>query len=1079
MGRLTDRHGRRRFSSRATAIAIAAAVAGVTPPIASVPLLAQPAPANQADPAANLLRAAFGLYDRQLFKQAGDEFQKFLTQFPTHPEATNARYSLGVCKYRLNDMDGAVAALDEVVKDPKFPLGDSALAILGHAHITAGRYPKAVEALDLLVARYPQSKHAEVAMLQRAQALQAAGTHEPAVAAAKAFAKRFPQSPHLPAALFCQGVSEKALNQDKEAAATLTALLAATPKFDRATDARLVIGQALEAQSDVKGAAEQYKLMLDGAARDRQPDAHYSLGAALYKLGEFDKAAEQFKLALDKRPATPGADGKVDRLAAAARLQLGLSQLAARNVKAARPVLAAVAKDDADNAPAAKYGLAQCDVADGNFKDALAAFDALDKLPTPPVAKSQILFDRAGCLAQLNDHEAAAKAFASFVADNAKSPLLPEATYRRAFSLHQLKRYDESHKLVATLAGMGKHDFAGPAADLDAENLFLLPDYKEAAKAYEALLPAAPTPDRKSRIQLRLGQCAYSQADYKGAVEHLAPLATNPKAAADEVLGRGVFLLGDAHLQLKQYAEAAAALQKYVSAIRTGGGEPADKLEAQYKLAIAQLRGTAEGATPPATARQLLTTVAGGPADSPWPARAAFELGQLAYQAKPANLKDAAAQFNKVLSANAGKPPADLAGPALYYLGWIDLDGGDAKAAAAKWQDVATKHAGTPVAAEAAFYRGIALKRAGDIQAAYDALAAYAKATPDGKHAAESKQLAAACLIALKKDYPEAVKLLSPLVADKSLPADVVLYDLAWAQKGANDKAAAADAYAKLVKDVPASPLAPAARTELASLLIDDNKHAEALPLLQAVVDAKDAKPDVRSAALYRLGLCQDKLGATEKAAEAFATFAKEFPAEERAADALLQAGVGYSAAKRYDDAERQLAEFLKRFPDHASAAVAQLKLAEAQGEAGKFDASLASHQRFLQEFPKSEFAHRALFGVGWASENLKQYKAARDAYAKVTATHNGETAARAQYQVGQTYAAEGNHEEAAKAFLAVEDVYAYPAWSAKALSAAGRSFEALKQPEQAKKAYETVVTKYKDQAPEAKAAQARLADLK
>ena len=55
-----------------------------------------------------------------------------------------------------------------------------------------------------------------------------------------------------------------------------------------------------------------------------------------------------------------------------------------------------------------------------------------------------------------------------------------------------------------------------------------------------------------------------------------------------------------------------------------------------------------------------------------------------------------------------------------------------------------------------------------------------------------------------------------------------------------------------------------------------------------------------------------------------------------------------------------------------------------------------------------------------------------------------------------------------------MEDVYAYPKWSARALFEAGRAFEQLKQPDQAKRQYTTVTTKYKD-SPEARLAEERM----
>jgi TolA-binding protein len=66
----------------------------------------------------------------------------------------------------------------------------------------------------------------------------------------------------------------------------------------------------------------------------------------------------------------------------------------------------------------------------------------------------------------------------------------------------------------------------------------------------------------------------------------------------------------------------------------------------------------------------------------------------------------------------------------------------------------------------------------------------------------------------------------------------------------------------------------------------------------------------------------------------------------------------------------------------------------------------------------------------------------------------------------------------AVAALLAVDDVYAYPQWSARALVEAGRAFEQLKQNDQASAQYAVVVSKYKD-TPEAGLAQERLKAIK
>lgn len=1072
--KLTDRL-RARGSARAV-LAVAAAAVVVGPTFASQPALAQSRVASpDADAAQKLLLKATGLFNRSLFKLAAADYGQFLQQFPGHPESANARFALGVCHYRLAEYDKAVEQLAAVARDERFAQRDEALAVVGHARLATRKYADAVAAFDEVVGTFPKSKQAEAAALGRAQALYLSDKHAAAAAAAEGFLTQYPQSADRPTATFFLGLSRKALNQDAAAADTLAGLLRDDPKGRFALDATLVLGQALEAQGKLDEAADRFRQMLAAAPAARRPEAQYSLGAVLYKGAKYADAAKAFEAVVGA-----AADGPY---AKPARLQLGLSHLAAGRVAEARPVLEAVVRDDPPNAAAARYGLAQCDVADRRFDAALAALDDLARLRPPPVNAQQVAFDRAVCLAELNRHDEAAKAFEAYASANAQGPLAAEAIYRQAFSLHKLGRYDRSHALCGQAAKAGSPQFAAAAAELDAENLFLLGKFPDAGKSYATLLEAAKDGGRRDRFTFRLGQCAYSQNDFARAVDLLRPLAGKPKVAGDPALGRAVFLLGDALLQQGKHADAAEALRRFLADLKPGDNEPADRQEAQYKLAYALLRAAGPGDAPPASAAELLSAVAGGPEASPWTTRARFELGQLAYQAKPPRPAEAAEAFKRVLAADGGKPPEDLAAPALYFLGWVAFDDKRYDEAAADWSDVARRFPKASVAADAAFHRGVALREGRKHAEALKAFEAYESANPAGPHVAKARQLSAACLAALDR-HDEARKILASL-ADGGAPggkpaaADAVLYDLAWAQKQTKDDAAAAASYRRLLKEHPRSKLAPAAGTELAELLVKEKKPAEAVALLEPVATAADADPKVRALAMALLGTAYKAAGQTEKAAGAFAAYAAAFPDDRYAGDALLQAGESAASLGRFADAERSLADLLKRFPQHPQANLALLKLAEAQADGGKFDDALASHRSFLAKYPKDPFGFRAQFGVGWALQNARKFPEAREAYAKVTAATNGETAARAQFQVGETYCEEGNFEKAVPALLAVEDVYAYPAWSARALVEAGRAFEQLKQPDQAKAQYTAVATKYKDQADEAKVARERLKELK
>ena len=230
--------------------------------------------------------------------------------------------------------------------------------------------------------------------------------------------------------------------------------------------------------------------------------------------------------------------------------------------------------------------------------------------------------------------------------------------------------------------------------------------------------------------------------------------------------------------------------------------------------------------------------------------------------------------------------------------------------------------------------------------------------------------------------------------------------------------------------------------------------------------------------ASYRLGWCYQELKKPAKAATAFAAYGRKGGgSDEMNASALLQAGLAYALDQRYDKSEQALSEMLGKYPNHKDAAVAMLKLGEVRAEQNNYDASERTYREFLQKYSSSEFAYRAQFGIGWALENRKQFDEARQAYQKAISMTNGPTAARAQFQIGETFLTQGKFEQAVPALLAVDDVYKYPDWSARALFEAGRAFEQLKQPDQAKKQYTDIVNKYKD-APEADMARERLKSM-
>ena len=93
--------------------------------------------------------------------------------------------------------------------------------------------------------------------------------------------------------------------------------------------------------------------------------------------------------------------------------------------------------------------------------------------------------------------------------------------------------------------------------------------------------------------------------------------------------------------------------------------------------------------------------------------------------------------------------------------------------------------------------------------------------------------------------------------------------------------------------------------------------------------------------------------------------------------------------------------------------------------------------------------------------ENQGRFSEAIEAYRDVVEHHEGPTAARAQFQIGECLFALRDFKQAVRELLRVDILYAYPEWSAPALFEAGRCFEELGDPIEARSQYKLVQERY------------------
>ena len=273
--------------------------------------------------------------------------------------------------------------------------------------------------------------------------------------------------------------------------------------------------------------------------------------------------------------------------------------------------------------------------------------------------------------------------------------------------------------------------------------------------------------------------------------------------------------------------------------------------------------------------------------------------------------------------------------------------------------------------------------------------------------------------------------------------------------------------YERLIAAAAADELGVRAGLELAEMYAQREDNPESIAAAEKLLtDGLGRTPTPELAEVMRLRLASCLL-ARQKPVEALAHLKLIGPkpqgyhtsaqAQYLTAEALIQqkdwAGA-VTLLKGFRDNER-----LRSVRELAERAL--LRLGQAHAEAGQWDESRQAFGTLLQQNRNSPWRGEALYGIAWAAHSQKRYDEAVKAYAEVTRETVGESAARAQYQIGRCLIEQKKYPEAVKELLVVPLTYGYPQWSAAARVEAAKACELMKESAQAARLYRQVLREH------------------
>jgi TolA-binding protein len=982
-----------------------------------------------AQPGDRAYRAGIGLLNKGMSDLAAAEFRAYLAEQPEGPEALNARYSLAVCLTRLGRHEEALVELRHVNETSGFEFAGDALLLMGQCQLAAGRGREAAAVLRRLVDEHPACAQLDAARTLLGETLYRLGEHKDALVQLGGVAERWPESGWAARAELFAAMAELGAGDAKGAAGRAARLRAAGPAGEYAHHAALVEARARQQLGESAAALGLY----EAAGKGPEPVRSEAL------LGEAAMARAQGDLVRAERALASIAEEAARGVREWAALERGKLLFDGGKFAEAGRVFAEGRRAGEEAVRAeASYWFARCQVRQGKHAEAVANLEAAAERFAGSAVLPDILFERAAALSLAGEEEGAYGAWGEWLERFGSGELAGEALLARAWCAHRLGRFEESERLLIGLEGANAEKSVGVTAVLlRAENAFARERYEEALAAYTGLRGAKGAESYAARAGLRGAVCLVKLGRVdEGAVQLEAAL----KLGGEPGLRRGaITVMADGLFSRQQWEKAGAWFER----LEGEAGEPAGAADARLRRAICLQRLSRH-----AEALQILEAVAGGD----WPAaeQAAFERGQSLLEL--GRLDEARRVFEALGVDGSGA----FAGHVRRHLASIASRQGRHAEAAELLARGGDAGAGLEV--------GSALLGAGKYAEAEAALSRYLETGPGGAEADRARVLRA---IAVSRQGRVESVLEELRAAPASLNAETrasAAYELAVGLRSLGRLEEARAAFESLLEGS-TSRLGVYARLEVAQLELQAKKHERALKLLDEALAAAPGLAGVDSGvvgerAVYLRGACLLQMGRGREAAEALKGFAAAYPGSSLVHAAALVRGEALLAAGDARGAAGELSMAAEGGAEEVRSS-ALLRLGEAWAGAQDWAASERAYGAFLERSGGSPVWYQAQFGLGWALENQGRHDEAISAYRRVLERHEGATAARAQFQVGECLYTQKKFEQAVAEFLKTDVLFAYPEWSAAALYEAGRCLREMGRAEDAAKQFDEVVQRF------------------
>ncbi len=987
--------------------------------------------AAKADEASDQYAVAAGHYAEARWQSAVDEFRRFLDEHPSDAKANEATF------------------------------------FLAEALLQSGRTSEAESSFRQYLGREPEGKFLRPALFRAGEAAYLGSKHDLARTDLRRFRSEFPDDKLN--AYVLPYLGDIALGQRDVIAAArhFRDGLAQYPQGPMQDDCRFGLARALEQENQNEEAARLYMAVASKMGNPLADDAQFHLGALQFADGDFTEAIETFVALETNFPESPWlAKAKLGRgwalrnlnrpeeakplfedlvddptIGVEARYWLGLTQKTQQDFDtAAKTLLAAIAAAGPDHTLASdiRYHAGDALLRLGEVAAASQQFDLVIASPTAnSVWIDDALLGRVQAALQLKDHAALDRAAARFDERFPDSPLTTSVQRLVARSMLMRRNHDRAVELLEPLVAVGST--VGTHDDQVLEDRYLLALGLEGQHRYEnalaVLLPVIDLADRN----LAEGDSA------------AGPLKANAQLTHGSLL-----------VAMQRYEDAIGPLQAFLAGDFGGDGPGSDGpnddslVKGRGELAICYAR-TDRIDEAKKIYDELLQEFPAHELIGP----TTEQLAEAAYDAGDARWS--AELFNR-LSTGGRSPESQWKG--LLGLGWSQFKADKLDEAAATFGDLLGRNPSSEIEAEAATVRGQIFEQLGQYDSALAMYDRVLENCPTSKQYPEVMLAAARLRDTLQRDE-EAAELYRRL-ADaypQSPDHDVVLYEWAWvlADLGEIDESYAR--FAQIHTAYPQSRFWADSTYRLAQRAYETKDYGRARDLTLKVLDGK-AGAGVREHAQDLRGRIAVVDEDWPEVGRAFEALVNEFPESPRRLVADFWIAESIYRQDDYEAAGEQFGQLALRVGGRDDSWLAMIPLRRAQvlAHQKKWNEAHAIVSKIEARFPDFQQQHEVDYLLGRCLASEADFVAAREAYRKVIFSPTGEkteTAAMAQWMIGETFFHQKNYADALREYWKVQILYKFPTWQAASLLQAGKCHDLLGESVEADKIYAELSKKF------------------